>query len=724
MKKIGIVILGLLLLSSLAVYPFRSIKIANAQSTSSEPNWAALGVTFSYGWQLWEYFPTSNLSSAISSMEQDFTLGSASYTPEKGWTSVFDFKLISADSQQGVFQITIGSQTATLNYIWSNQTWLMNGQQQDFLPIYFSPAQLSGNPLITIGSYQAYKVSRQSSTNRTLYDYYQKDTGILLLLISVQMGQNSCDLGVMGLISTSIQIPQTITTILPVPYDYQSDTNWCGLASLAMVLNYYNISAHCWQIAAELGISKDSGSIEARSWKLALQRFFNTIIPPTAILSDYIEKYYPQLIPKPGYYDTVDQVRKAVENNVTNGYPLILQLANRNGLIPELHFVVAVGFNSTGLFVNDPSGALVYEWLNIPVTRSLIRTYVSWQDITPFLIFKDTLWGLESQVASTLAIESSANPMKAKLGINLVFPGKQIIRFSHNDTMGYSQDVTLDMNKGLVWVGSTQALGLVVKHFPIIDDLDTIVVPVQVYSQSTNDHAMSVTLRLIGSNGKTYYTASQSENNFIPFSSGWLLQFKFRTPQDLAVDQYYIFEIALQDQSGKTMDSIFLPPIPYGQSGTLVQLSESQHRLYLQAYDSSGRHTGINDQTGKVELGIPGSLYEEYSDNQSVIFLPSNVTQFRYVVDAHSAEYSTESYMVEVCMLNNNTIVKSSITNATIQKGEQVINNVAVDFTQQSISITPQQAPWWQQYWYVFVVVAALLALGVVFWRKKVVSRR
>jgi hypothetical protein len=188
----------------------------------------------------------------------------------------------------------------------------------------------------------------------------------------------------------------------------------------------------------------------------------------------------------------------------------------------------------------------------------------------------------------------------------------------------------------------------------------------------------------------------------------------FHTPGNLTDDQTYHLTITLQDASGNLIDSVTLPPIPYAQIGTFVQLSESQHHLYLQVYDFYGRHTGVDYQTGKVEMAIPGSWYEEYSDNQSVIFLPSNVTQFEYIVDAHSAENSTESYTVGVYMLNNNTIVQNSITNTTIQKGEQTINNVVVDFAQQSISIAHQQTPWWQQCWYAFVI-AAVLVVGVIF---------
>jgi hypothetical protein len=105
--------------------------------------------------------------------------------------------------------------------------------------------------------------------------------------------------------------------------------------------------------------------------------------------------------------------------------------------------------------------------------------------------------------------------------------------------------------------------------------------------------------------------------------------------------------------------------------------------------------------------------YEEYPGNQSLIFLPSNVTQFRYMVDARSAENASENYIVAIYMLSNNTIVENNIVNGIIQQGSQAESIVVLDFTKQSITIG--QLPWWQQYWYAFVIAATVLIIGVIF---------
>lgn len=147
-------------------------------------------------------------------MEQHFNIGLGDYTPNWYWDSgVWKFSLISADNQYGVFQIQSGrllrgyqwnSETIVLNYIWQNQTWQYpNGTQIPLhLPIYVPMAQLSGNPLITVGNYQAYKLS---GVNNTSYAYYQKDTGRLLYSVSFSTSGNVTDFSVIGLSATGYQ---------------------------------------------------------------------------------------------------------------------------------------------------------------------------------------------------------------------------------------------------------------------------------------------------------------------------------------------------------------------------------------------------------------------------------------------------------------------------------------------------------------------------------------
>jgi len=192
--------------------------ISKAQSTLSEPSWAAPNVTFLYGWLLFEYFPTNQLNSTISHMEQHFQLSMYNCTPTLFVDSLLNFTVISTNSQQAEIQLTLGyidlnitwGMSVTWNYTWSDHKWWSEGYSFDYLPIYVPPVQLSGSLLIPFGCYQAYKVvSVDNVTGRTVHDYYQKDTGVLLLRISYLIDQSGVDLIVFWLISTDVTFQET-----------------------------------------------------------------------------------------------------------------------------------------------------------------------------------------------------------------------------------------------------------------------------------------------------------------------------------------------------------------------------------------------------------------------------------------------------------------------------------------------------------------------------------
>lgn len=198
MKKARLLILVSLLVFAL-VYSVGLAQVAEAQQTSSKPNWAVPGTELIYGFSFNDYFPAANVSSKVAQMEQEFEIGIGYYAPDTYWENgVFKFSLISADDKQGTFQVQGGrldpfsgydwtsGDVVVWNYVWSNQTWLYpDGTQIGFLPIWVPSAQLSVNPLVTVGSYQAYKVSEfVADTNTTRLRYYQKDTELLLYTVS------------------------------------------------------------------------------------------------------------------------------------------------------------------------------------------------------------------------------------------------------------------------------------------------------------------------------------------------------------------------------------------------------------------------------------------------------------------------------------------------------------------------------------------------------------
>jgi hypothetical protein len=189
--------------------------VVNAEP-SDIPSWAEPGVDVVYGGSLWEYFPADNVSSKITNMEQEFNIGFGNYTPNMYWDfGLYKFTVISADEQQGVFEVESGrlglygyewnGEDIIWNYIWENQTWMENGTETGFwLTIYVPPAQLSGNPELSVGDYQAYKTTEVAGPSKMIYKYFEKDTGRLLYTVSFYPEVDS-DFSVFGLAMTSSQ---------------------------------------------------------------------------------------------------------------------------------------------------------------------------------------------------------------------------------------------------------------------------------------------------------------------------------------------------------------------------------------------------------------------------------------------------------------------------------------------------------------------------------------
>jgi len=118
-------------------------------------------------------------------------------------------------------------------------------------------------------------------------------------------------------------------------------------------------------------------------------------------------------------------------------------------------------------------------------------------------------------------------------------------------------------------------------------------------------------------------------------------------------------------------------------SGTVIALEESQHHLYLHVYDDEGRHTGFNYAKGIIENQIPNSQFYMY-ERVSLAVIPSNVTNFKVIIDAKYAQYTNESYKLTVMTIENLEVKNQTTTTATILKGA---------IQQYSIEILPQKIP-------------------------------
>ena len=140
-----------------------------------------------------------------------------------------------------------------------------------------------------------------------------------------------------------------------------------------MVLRYYGEDFHSWDYAEARNLNTEVGV-------------------SIADLKNFVKSNFPTLIPKVGNYFSLPPILADIQSNLTAGFPVIIFLGNSN----FNHFVVAVGYNQSGLFVNDPSGALFVNYLNLsprPITFN--HAYVDWSNVRSFI----RIWPADSLLA-------------------------------------------------------------------------------------------------------------------------------------------------------------------------------------------------------------------------------------------------------------------------------------------------------------------------------------
>jgi hypothetical protein len=430
------------------------------------------------------------------------------------------------------------------------------------------------------------------------------------------------------------------TVMLNVPYQGQGYAGWCSPTSLAMVLRYYGHSFHSWDYAKDALLDCKSG--------VQIQNF-----------GDYLTKNFPDLTYQTRYYYnpfSKEQIFYDMQTDLTNGYPVIMQL----NLPLSGHVVVAVGFNQTGLFINDPSGFLFNDLLRKPVDNNF-QVYVSYDDINKYVV----TW----PYASTLTIKGTPYPDNSLQTMYL--EGDNNIAFYNPQLNIFDTRTQLYLTKGLNW------------NYTYIDGsrLDPVIDPklsylwTSVYVSNGEDKSVSLTAncKIKGPDGRIYFDENQAVNAGPKIAHTPVLWSKANL-QALPAGGPYSLTILLTNSKGTIVDSLTAPPFYWG--GQFIQLTENQHHLYLHVYDTAGNHVGINYATNQTELGITGSYYFDTGNGTITVALLST-DKVKVVVDAKYAEEQTESYNV--------TISSKADTVSTIIYS----NNITVGTTQIVADLTP-----------------------------------
>jgi hypothetical protein len=188
--------------------------------------------------------------------------------------------------------------------------------------------------------------------------------------------------------------------ILPVPYSYQFDMDWCFLNSLSMVLRFYGKEVHAWDIAEEWNIGNKEG-ISLLTYEMIFDILSGNKV------KNYVKKVDSNLSVEGPYWTRIWHLIdfdsgnwfEHIKKNIDEGSPIIFS-AIHHGTIFDKHNIIGHAIVITGysiengerwLFVHDPSGAFVREeWYqrlgwNLPTGDQLINAKVRVKDLFNYI---------------------------------------------------------------------------------------------------------------------------------------------------------------------------------------------------------------------------------------------------------------------------------------------------------------------------------------------------
>jgi len=352
---------------------------------------------------------------------------------------------------------------------------------------------------------------------------------------------------------------KVVGRILYVPYFYQEATQWCWANSLAMVLQYYGIRRHPWDIAQELNKGHDEGA-----------NFFE------------IEGYLNKLgltYEKKGILEGYDYYRDCINNlhPVLYGGSIILKGS---------HAVVIVGYkeNSTGkyLYIHDPSGAFTIGYWKL---NKNMYAEVSWDAFSKIL---DRLVKIYSITITNI----NPNPPRSVL-----FLTDGCLNHSYVWGRDYVGEL-LYLNNKLIY--AYRLINEPSKTSSCEAMLSSLLkIAIYISNQYDNGYTCKVLLNILDQKGNIV-TKKLYENIFVP-GSEYSVWFLWQLPGGVIQlyreglrDGKYVLEISLWDQksdfSSKPIDAIKIDLIVASNHALLHDVElfnvfKAYHMAYLHRYN-------------------------------------------------------------------------------------------------------------------------------------------
>jgi len=322
----------------------------------------------------------------------------------------------------------------------------------------------------------------------------------------------------------TVKVKLAVECNVEVPYQAQGNTNWCGPASLAMVLRYYGYYKHSWDVAGDMNLTRREG--------VTCEELY-----------DYVRERYPELTVQLGKYSAKsDQILYDVKGNVSLGYPVILLI--EHGV--KKHAVVVVGCNATGFFISDPGGILP-TWSG-RMGLSEIHFFMTWDELYQFIYVVDT--------GTLLIVKGKPSPLSGTMHINTYIEFSQTppsdIYARHEETSQYTY---LDLDRGLVWKD--------LESHNALDAQDNLTLTVHVSNHLPYEQHFTVAVSIVGEDQVTYFY-NESHTSVASYSIRYSVNtWRINLKGCLTKSQNYKIWIMLMDSARNHVDFFTTPAIYY-----------------------------------------------------------------------------------------------------------------------------------------------------------------
>jgi parallel beta-helix repeat protein len=429
---------------------------------------------------------------------------------------------------------------------------------------------------------------------------------------------------------------------LSVPYEAQGNAPLCWAASTAMILRYYGEQIHVWDVSKDLPV--------------------DLLLHPMSFgrIGTYIqEKFQGRYSTTIGHYGAVtEQTRKDIETNLTLGFPIMLCVDPPG---PQTHSVVVTGYNATGFFINDPSGALFTQGLGRDESFPYIQEFATWEELQPLIsqedpIFSDAVFlvvkGIPSPIDATLYFQNRGwitviHDGDARKGLCVDYGGHDLYAGQYWRSMGY-HPIALDSKDVL---GASYAI-LNAKNETMCFDFQLRIIEIENSGEASSHYEETI----LGLLAPPYDMVIASPK---PISLGYV--------DGLISGQQYAIETTIRyHESTEIVDSIRSPYVWYGVS-SMMFVTECPVRMLV--IDPDGLRVGFDPILNQTLNEIPDALYYYGNETEPEIISIVNQKDGNYSISVYGME--SGAYNLTCATLDETGFISTeSYMNIQIEEGE------------------------------------------------------